>query len=168
MRFVARAVAQVKELLLSLSPAMRMVAALLLAAVLVGVWFLLFANWGGGEHYLLGGRTFNATEITSAERAFGTAGLKEARIDGNRIRVPRGQESAYVAAMAAEGALPDDFGKVLEKTLGQVNPFMSPSQRDELIKSARERELASIIRAMPDIENAAVTFDRKKSSSLVS
>ena len=48
MRFVARAFAQLKELLLSLSPAMRMVAALLLAAVGVGVWFLFFANWGGG------------------------------------------------------------------------------------------------------------------------
>src|SRR5438034_88094 len=120
MRFVARATAQVKELLLSLSPAMRMVAALLLVAVLVGVWFLFFTNWGGGDFYLLGGRTFNATEITAAERAFGQAGLKEAHIDGNRIRVPRGQESAYVAAMAAEGALPDDFGKMMEKQLSTV------------------------------------------------
>jgi flagellar M-ring protein FliF len=162
MRFVSRALSQVKELLLSLSPAMRFVAALLLAAVIVGVWFLFFAHWGGGEHYLLGGRTFNATEITAAERAFGQAGLKDARVDGNRIRVPPGQESAYVAALAADGALPDDFGRALEKTLGQVNPFMSPAQRDELIKSARERELAGIIRAMPDIENAAVTYDRKR------
>jgi flagellar M-ring protein FliF len=154
--------AQIRDLLLSLSPAMRFVAGLLLVAVVVGVWFLFFASWSGGEHYLLGGRTFNATEITAAERAFGQAGLNDARIDGNRIRVPPGQESAYVAALAAEGALPDDFGKILEKTLVQVNPFMSPTQREELIKNARERELAGIIRAMPDIENAAVTYDRKQ------
>ena len=166
MRFVARALSQAKELLLSLSPAMRLVAGLLLIAVVLGVWLLFFASWGGGEHYLLGGRTFNATEITAAEKAFGQAGLKEARVEGNRIHVPPGQESAYVAAMAAEGALPEDFGKILEKTLVQVNPFMSPSQREESIKNARERELANIIRAMPDMERAAVTYDRKRQPGL--
>jgi flagellar M-ring protein FliF len=166
MRFVAQAIAQAKELLLSLSPAMRLVAGLLLVTVLVGLWLLFFAPWDGGGHFLLGGRTFNASEITAAEKAFGQAGLKEARVEGNRIRVPPGQESAYVAAMAAEGALPADFGEILEKTLEKVNPFMSPSQRDELIKSARERELAGIIRAMPDMESAAVTFDRRRAPGI--
>ncbi len=162
MRFVTRAIAQARELLLSLSPAMRLVAGLLLVAVVVGLWLLVFAQRGSEQHYLLGGRTFNATEIIAAQKAFAQAGLKEARIDGPRIHVPPGQESAYVGAMAAEGALPSDFGDIFDKALENVSPLMSPSQRDELIKSARERQLESIIKAMPDMENAAVKYDRRR------
>ena len=79
------------------------------AAVLIGFGVLFVLHWGGGNNYLLGGRTFNATEITAAQTAFAKANLAGAKVEGNRIRVPSGQESVYVAAMADAGVLPSDW-----------------------------------------------------------
>jgi hypothetical protein len=47
--------------------------------------------------------------MTAIEAAFAQAGLGGSSVVGNRIRIPRGQKAAYLAAMADGAALPADF-----------------------------------------------------------
>ena len=127
------------ELFASMSPGMRFMVVLLMLAVLVGFGFLFVLHGGGGNNYLLGGRTFNATEIIAAQAAFAKGNLTGAKVEGNRIRVPGSQETAYVAAMADANVLPSDFHLILDQTLDKISPFMPPKQRDEFVKNARQR-----------------------------
>jgi flagellar biosynthesis/type III secretory pathway M-ring protein FliF/YscJ len=158
---ITQALNQLKSLLASLSPAMRAgVGVALVALVLSGV-FWCYQSWGGAYEYLLGGRTFNASEMTAAQAAFAKAKLADAQIEGARIRVPRGAEASYVAAMAEEGVLPDDFHKTLDKALSQLNAFTPPKSQEAMINNARQRALADIIRNMRGIEQAAVLIDRR-------
>ncbi len=118
------------------------------------------------DSYLLGGRPFNASEIAAVQSAIGAAGLQGAVIEGNRVRVPQGEEAAYVAALADAGALPADFHSILDKTIGELSPFAAPEQRKEMIKNAKQRELANIVRSMPQIDSAAVHYDIQRRPGL--
>ena len=166
MEAIARYSRNVGDLFNSLSPAMRVVAVLLAAVVVVGLAFLFVSPMGESGVYLLGGYRFNATEVTAAQAAFSKAGLGGSVVEGNQIRVPGGTEADYVAAMADAEVLPRNFNQILDDTLAKVSPFMPPRQREELIKNAKQRELANIIRSMADVDAAAVLYDRRRERGL--
>src|SRR5690554_376253 len=129
---VNRAIAQLKDLFMSMTPGTRVATALLLAVIVLSLFFLFGQQWHGQGTYLLGGRPFSASELPAIQAAFASAGLPEPKYEGNRILVPEGQEAAYVTAMAEAGAMPADFHSYLEKTLSDQGPFVGPRQRDEL------------------------------------
>jgi flagellar M-ring protein FliF len=101
------------------------------------------------------------------EAAFAKAGLNSYEIEGNRIRVPRGQQSAYMGALADEGALPPDFGKYLEKAVNNDGPFVSRTKQQEMLRVAKQSELQLILSRMKGIESAAVLYDEKKLGGFV-
>ncbi len=157
---------QLRDFYLSLSAGARLLAVLLAAVVVVSLGFLFTQQVEQADAYLLGGRPFTAGELAAIEAAFAKAGLTGAVIEGNRIRVPRGQEALYVGAMADAGAIPPDFHTYLDKALAEQGPFVSPQKREELLRNAKQKELAFIIRSMPGIENAAVHYDVQRKSGL--
>lgn len=166
MNFFTQAAQRVRQSFAALSPRARWAVGGLAVLTLVGLVWLVRGGFGGGDTLLLGGRSFDAAEITAAQAAFSKAKLTEARIEGDRIRVPAEQEAAYVAAMADGGALPADFHDYLDETLSDIGPFVSGKQRDELIKNAKQRELANIIRRLPGVQAAAVHYDRQREPGL--
>ncbi len=166
MDFLNRAMAQLKDLFGSMSPGARITSGLLLAVIVVSLGYLFNYQVSNGDMYLLGGRPFTASEFPAIHAAFDKANLTGAVVEGSRIRVPRGQESVYVGAMAVAGAIPADFHQYLEKALADLGPFVGPKERDELIKNAKQQELANIIRSMPDIESAAVHYDERREGGL--
>lgn len=163
---VNRAIAQLKDLFMSMTPGTRVATALLLAVIVLSLFFLFGQQWHGQGTYLLGGRPFSASELPAIQAAFASAGLPEPKYEGNRILVPEGQEAAYVTAMAEAGAMPADFHSYLEKTLSDQGPFVGPRQRDELIKNAKQKKLAAIIAAMHGIEFATVDYDERREGGL--
>jgi flagellar biosynthesis/type III secretory pathway M-ring protein FliF/YscJ len=163
---IRRAIDAAKARMASLPRGVGVALGLLLMAPAIGLCFVCLRPWSTEEEFLLGGRTFNATELTSVQAAFAKAKLTGAKVDGARVRIPRGQEAAYMAALAETSVLPSDFHLILDKALGQVSPFMPPKQRDELIKNAKQRELSNIIRSMPGIESAAVIYDQRRPAGL--
>ncbi len=166
MDVINKGLTQIGDLFKSLSPGMRMVTALLFAAIVISLGFLMTNRYSGGDDYLLGGIGFTAHELPAMEAAFGKAGLSDYTVEGNRIRVTRSRHSTYMAALADGGALPAHFGDHLAKATNNTTVFTSAEQRVEMLKVAKQQELAQIIRSMQGIESAAVLYDSQKKGGL--
>jgi flagellar M-ring protein FliF len=93
------------------------------------------------------------------EVAFGKEGLAGWEFEGPRIRIPRGQQARFMAALAKNDAMPRRSGDYIEKALSGTNVLMDAEHRKALIKAAHERELAGRIRLMPKIQDASVMYD---------
>ncbi len=166
MDVINKGLTQIGDLFKSLSPGMRMVTALLFAAIVISLGFLMTNRYSGGDDYLLGGIGFTAHELPAMEAAFGKASLSDYTVEGNRIRVARSRHSTYMAALADGGALPAHFGDHLAKATNNTTVFTSAEQRVEMLKVAKQQELAQIIRSMQGIESAAVLYDSQKKGGL--
>jgi flagellar M-ring protein FliF len=166
MDFLNKALAQLNDLFRSMTPGARITAGLLLAVVVISLAYLFNHQISGSDSYLLGGQSFSAAELPAMEAAFGKANLSGYEVVGSRIRVPRGQQAVYMAALTSADALPKNFHDTLTSAVSGMGPFTSTAQQQELIKNAKQKELALIIRNMQGIENAAVHYDTQKKTGL--
>jgi flagellar M-ring protein FliF len=159
-----------------MTPGARITAGLLLAAIVVSLLYLFQFEGSTADELLLGGREFSSAEIALAEAAFAKANLAKSQIVGNKIKIPRGEKAAYLAALAESNALPEDFGTALTHAAAGENPFMSSKSLDLRVQAAKQKELSLIVSRMQGIEVATVTFDevdkpgfprRKEKSAMV-
>lgn len=161
MDFLNKSLAQLGDLFRSMTPGARLTAGLLLAIVVVSVGYLFQHGASGPDAFLFGGRALSDGELTSAEAAIAQAGLSGAEREGNRLKVPAGQQAKYLAAVADAGALPPDFNTILEEALGKGGPWESRLQTEERLKIARQQTLSEIVRAMYWVENSVVLYDER-------
>lgn len=163
MDFLNQAIAQVSELFRSMTPGARVTAGLLLAVVVISFGYLFQHSAAGPDAYLFGGEALPDGQLTRVEAAIAQAGLSGYVREGNRIRVPSGQQAAYLAAVADAGALPPNFNTILENALNKGGPWESREAVRERLKIAKQQALGEIVRAMPWVENAAVLFGEQQS-----
>ncbi len=163
MDFINKAFAQLTDLFRSMTVGARITTALLLVVVVVSLAYLFRYHAAGPGLYLLGGRSFSSEEQQAMEGAFGKAGLKGWTIEGGgRVRIPRGQEDKFLAALSEHDALPEVPDGAIDRALEKGGPFTDPQQRQEMFKQAHVKKVSSIIRAMPGIQNAWVMYDAEK------
>ncbi len=158
-----RLVAQLNDLFKSMSPGARITAGLLLVAVVVSLGYLFNVQSAGADAYLLNGQSFTSDEMSTMEAAFGKAGLSDYTIDGGRIRISKSRQAAYLAALADDGALPARFGDYMTAAADASNPLIGRTERDAMMKIAKQNELQLVLRSMQGIETAAVHYDTQKS-----
>jgi len=158
MDFLNQAMGQVRELFLSMTPAARITALLLLGVIGISLTFLFRQHVAGPDSYLFGGEYLPAREADRAFAAIAQAGLNGAEREGNRIRVPQGQKSVYLAAVAKADALPTNYDTLMDKAL-DPGPFVDSETRRQRIKTAKERRLALILREWDGIADAKVIYD---------
>lgn len=166
MDFLNKAFAQLSELFRSMTPGARITAGLLLVLVVASLAFLFNGSVAGPDVYLMHGHPFPNNELSKALAAIGRAGLNDYEVEGNLIRIPRGKQAAYIAALADGDALPTGFGDFLLKTIKDTGPFTTSEQRDELMKAAKQQVLADTIHKMSGIEGATVLFDTQARQGL--
>jgi flagellar M-ring protein FliF len=166
MNFINKGLAQVGDLFRSMTPGARLTAGLLLVVIVVSVAYLFNHQFTGGDAYLFGGEPVPPSKLPAMLAAFAKAGLQEPEMEGNRMRVPRGKQSAYVAAAADGGALPHNFGDTLRGMINNNNPFLSRQRQAEMTKFALQSELSEIISKMAGIESAAVLYDEQSQNGL--
>jgi len=68
MDFLNKAYAQSKDLLLSMTPATRIVAGLLLAVIAISLFYLFQTNLSGSEGYLFDARVFSLEELQDIQK----------------------------------------------------------------------------------------------------
>ncbi|HEV3136648.1 MAG TPA: hypothetical protein VGZ26_02070, partial [Pirellulales bacterium] len=153
---------QLADLFKSMTAGARMATALLLVVTLVSIAYLFNQQAGSPDAYLMGGEIFSPGELRDMEAAFGKANLSAAQVEGGRIKVPRGQQSAYMAALADAGAMPAEFGDFMKKAASS-NSFMPPNrlQQEAITKSARNHDLQLIVNKMRGVDKSAVQIDEK-------
>ena len=166
MDFLNKSSAQLKDLFGSMTPGARITAALLLAIVVISLGYLVTHQASGADGYLMGGEVFPPRDLPAMEAAFAKAQLGGYEIEGGRIRVPRGQRHVYMAALAEEGALPHNFGDILQRAMDGGSVFEDKHRRQERIKIATERELSLTISAMSSIDSASVLYDEETTGGL--
>jgi flagellar M-ring protein FliF len=166
MDFLNQASAQITNLFRSMSAGARIVAGLLVAVIVVSLAYLFNHQFAGPDSYLMGGEPVSPQEINEVLAAFGQAGLKDHQLDGLRIRVPRGQEATYMAALADAGALPKNYGSYLQKALADSGPLVSKSKEAQMTKVAVQQELQHVIRKMRGIEDALVIYAEREEPGL--
>src|SRR5919109_1360820 len=145
MDFVNKSIAQVSELFRTMTPGARVTSGLLLAVVVIGLGYLFRQGAAGPDAYLFGGEPLSAGQLDRVEAAIAQAGLSGYVRESNRIRVPAGQQSAYLAAVADAGALPPNFNTILEESLDKGGPWESNEARRQRIKVANQRTLSEIV-----------------------
>ena len=165
MDFLNQATGQIRELFLSMTPAARVTALLLVGVIAVSLGYLFQHHSAGPDDYLFNGEFLPASDVDRAEAAIAQAGLSDYERVGHRLRVPRGHKAEYLAAVAEAGALPPNFHSLLEDAL-DLGPFVDPETRRQRMKAAREQQLSMIIRAMHGIEEAQVIYDMREPRGL--
>jgi flagellar M-ring protein FliF len=162
MNFLNHAIAQVSDLFRSMTPGARITAGLLLAVVVVSLSYLFRQGAAGPDAFLFGGQAFSDGQLTKMEAALGQANVTGWMREGNRLRVPAGQQASAIAAIADAGALPANFNTVLEDTLNKGNWWETHLYSKERIKDGRQRQLSEIVRAMSWVEDAVVIIDEEE------
>ena len=165
MDFLNQATGQIREVILSMTPAARVTALLLLGVIGVSLGYLVQHQSASPDDYLFNGEFMPSSVIGRAEAAIAKAGLEGYEIVGNRIRVPSGRKSEFLAAVADGGALPPNFHKIVEDAL-DLSPFASGDTRREKLKAAREQQLSLLVSEMDGIEHANVMFDVREAKGL--
>jgi flagellar M-ring protein FliF len=159
MDFLNKAFAQLSDLFRSMTPGARIASGLLLAVAVISLAFLFGHTSSSPDTELMSGALFAPNELPAMEAAFAKAGLSNYQVQGGRIRVPSGQQTAYVAALADANALPKNFGDDLAIGAKDSNPFLPESRQQEIRKISMQKELSRLIGSMRGIESAAVLYD---------
>lgn len=159
MGFLNNAINQFNNVFRTLSVGARIMAGLLLVVVVISLAYLFNHQTASPDSFLFGGEAVTAAELPNIEAAFGKASLKHYSIEANRIRVPRGEESTYMAALADSQAMPATYGSHTEKALNTTDIFSSRLKQDQRMKHSKEMELAQIVSKMQGIGRASVIID---------
>jgi flagellar M-ring protein FliF len=159
MESLNKASTQIVELFRSLTPAARITTGLLLVAIVVSLAFLMQTGGSSADYYLFGGEVLTNADINLIEGAFAKAQLNDWDVNGNRIRVPHGQKSDYIAAIADEQAYPDTPSSAWERMFREDNLFKPKDMRKLEAKRALELSLAAAIKRMRSIDVAFVQID---------
>ena len=166
MDFLNKAWTQLADLFRSMSPSARITTALLLAVVVISLAYLFTYQPSGPGVYLMNGEHFSRSDLDAMLAAFAKSNLDSYEVEGSRIRIPRGQQAKYIAALAENNALPSTFFSAMDEANKASSPFESREQREHRIKVAREKMLSLIISSMPWVENAVVLTDRDVKAGL--
>jgi flagellar M-ring protein FliF len=165
MDFLNKSLAQVSELFRSMTPGARITSGLLLAVVVVSLGYLFKQGAAGPDAFLFGGQALSDAELIRIEGALGQGSLIWAR-EGNRIRVPIGQQAAAVAAIADADALPKSSSTILENAVNQSGAFASNAEKKERYKIGVQQTLQEIVREMDWVEDAVVLYDEHQPRGL--
>ena len=158
MDFVNKSYVQISELFATMSSGTRVTAGLLLVTVVLSLVYLVTQEVSDPDQYLFGAQPLTDREIARATVSLASADLADWDVQSNRIRVPRGKKHVYLAALAQNDALPKYAFDHLMKASTNSNIWMSDKQRQDMMKTANERELSDIIRNMSDIDKAVVRY----------
>ncbi len=164
MDFLNKTFAQFSDLFRTMTPGARITAGLLLAVVVISLVYLFSYQMSSSDTYLLGGQIFQPGEMADIQAALGKNNLK-CSPDGARIKIPRGRETDYVAALSAEGALPRDWNSIGDG-IDDGGPFDSPDYRKQRMKLATEKDLAFAISQLDNVKYAMVKYDMFKEGGL--
>ncbi|QDT65651.1 hypothetical protein [Calycomorphotria hydatis] len=110
------------------------------------------------------GKTFTTDELVSAEQTLIEAGLNDFSREGQRLMVPAHEVEKYNAALLVDGNLPSQWASEFEKQLEKSSIFTSSDQLQAMKDVALQKELRTVLRAVPDIDDAHVHWARSRAA----
>jgi flagellar M-ring protein FliF len=166
MDFLNKAFIQVADLFRSMTPGARLTAGLLLVVVVVSLGYLFTHDMSGPSVDLMHGVPIPPGQMSAIVAAIGKAKLTDYKIDGDQIKVPRGEEATYMNALAEAKALPAEFSAVMDEESNSGSPWDTEKDREQRRKSGKEKRLGLFISVMKGIERATVIYDSETKGGL--
>lgn len=164
MEFINRSLSQLADLFRSMTPGARITSVLLVAVIVISLVYLVTFQYQGGGEYLFGGHEFSERELQLIEAAFAKAELGRWDRVGSRIRIPRGKEPEYLAALAEGNAIPVDFNTIFDQMISGGSVFESRQSRELKLKLLRQKYLGMVLAQLPGVRDATVQFDETPGS----
>jgi flagellar M-ring protein FliF len=159
MDFLNKALAQLRDLFGTMSPAARITTGLLLAVVIVSLCYLFQFETDNADDFLFSAEPLTQREMAVMTGALGQAGLNDYEVEGQRLRVPRSQRADYMAALYTANALPENPGSAAEEVFRSNNPLEPRDVRESKTRRATERDLESTIRKLRGVDEAYVFIE---------
>lgn len=153
---------QIVSLFQAMSPSQRLTLVAVPLVLLAAFGVLIWQGQTSSYVPLSWGKIFAIDELRSAEQTLINAGLTEFRTEGQRIFVPGADVERYNAALLVDGNLPSNSMSEFEKQFEKSSIFTSREQLQTLKENALRNQLSIVLKAVPDIEDASVTWARSE------
>lgn len=154
---------QILEMISSMTPTARIMAALMVGVIVVSLGWIVSTGQSGGTEYLFGGQSFSDDQLNRMERALGESALRKYERHGNRLKIPVLERDLYLKALAQGKAVPEEWNSMVgEALIAGNNPLIAPSITAERVKHAKQQDLSKILSAMPGIDRVSVSYDSDK------
>lgn len=154
---------QLSDVFTAMTPQARIMAGLMAGVILVSLGWIFSVGSAQKYETLLGG-SFTEKELDQMEAALSQAGLRGFSRAGRQIKIPSDEKDIYLKAVQDGQALPAQWGNATDTALSTGGMFDSPLLQTSRLQTARERELAVLLRGIQGIEFAAVNYDEKKTA----
>ena len=151
---------QAREAVAAMPMQSRIISVMLIAAIAIGLAFLVRGSDSKNKQLLFGGRSLNEQELDAIEVALSSAGLNDWEREGRRITVPSETKSAYFAALQEAHSLPVSLRTRVDEAIKASSPFDSSDLRHAREMHAKEQDLGNKIATFVDIRWASVEYDR--------
>ena len=152
---------QMRDMFMSLTPAARLVAGILVVAIAVSTAFLFQGTSTAPSDYLFNGQSFKESEIQAMEVAFSKASLRNYEVVGSRIKVPSSEKDQYIKSLDDNNALPRTLNNGRER-VDTSNPFRSARESELIYKERKQKDVADAISRMSGIIDATVEYSESK------
>lgn len=152
---------QMRDMFMSLTPAARLVAGILVVAIAVSTAFLFQGTSSAPSDYLFNGQSFKESEIQAMEVAFSKASLRNYEVVGSRIKVPSNEKDQYIKSLDDNNALPRTLNNGRER-IDTSNPFRSARESELIYKERKQKDVADAISRMSGIIDATVEYSESK------
>lgn len=166
MNFLQKAIQPLRDAFFAMPMTSRLIAAMLIATIAIGLGLLVKTNTATDSEYLFGGRTLSESEVDSVEMAFSQAGLRAWAREGRRIRIPTGTRNEYLAALRESATLPLELRSNMKEAIDKASAFESSHQQMAREMHAKAQDLGARISAFPEIRWASVEYDRGERTGL--
>jgi flagellar M-ring protein FliF len=152
---------QMRDMLMSLTPAARLVSGILVATIVVSTGFLFQGSSQVADEYIFSGQAFREAELQAMEVAFSKASLKDYEVVGNRIRIPSRERDLYIKALSDAEALPEMLG-VGGGGTDSGNPFQTEREKERISREKKQKDLSAAIARMSGIKGASVVYSEQR------
>ncbi|MFK8112577.1 MAG: beta-cystathionase [Rubripirellula sp.] len=168
MNFFKESSDQAREAFAAMPMQSRIISVMLVAAIVIGLAFLVRGDTSSKQTVLFGGQSFGEQELASMEMAFSNAGLNDWQREGRRIMIPSESKSEYLAALQDAASLPLALRSKVHEAFTATSIFESSDFRNAREMHAKEQDLGRKIALFPDVRWASVEYDRGERRGLSS
>lgn len=166
MSFIQDTTGQAREAFAAMPIQSRVISVMLVAAIAIGLAFLVRGQGSVRTEYLFGGRSFSEHELDSIELAFSVSNLGDWDREGRRIKIPRESKAAYLSALESSTTLPMSLQSEVQSAIDAASIFDSDNLLSVRVSHAKERDVANRINMLPDVRTSDVEYDQGERQGL--
>ena len=149
----------------TMTPGLRVVAMLLVVAIVVSLTLLFQTATVTTTELLFDGQSFTQSELNQIDVAFAKAKLSGHTIVGRVVRIPSKTRTDYITAIS-DAEILGPAQTHATAAINKTNIFELPALNRARIQMAKQQDLAEVIRKLDSVEDARVSVNIEETRRL--